>query len=499
MLKLKSNNHFTFRARYTSFLHSILLFSQIRYTTASSNLSLNQNTCASHYAQRNFLNLLRSCIRLGEPFKGKLVHCMIMKSGFLSHSHICTALMDAYSKFGYVKDARMLFDEISERDVVLWNVMVSCYSKNGFGKDAFVLYRSMRHNGSIGDGFTLSILIQACILLGSEIGSAIHGIVFGLGFHTDIVVCTSLINMYAKFHQINDAHQVFDGMIVRNIISWNAIIVGYAQEGNTREAMKLLTQMPREGFRPDDLTASSILSSCAHSTAANELFQIHGYLLKCGLHAFISVCNALILAYAKNGFIKNAFNVFDMIPKPNLVTWSSMVFSCAYHGLHREAIETFDELLQQGIQLDDVAFLGVLSVCAHAGLVELGLKYFISMKEQYCIRPNWAHYACVIDLLGRAGRLNEAHHLLGRMPDGSNGDALGAFVGACREHGNIGMAKQVVHELFNLEPNKPVNYALVSNLYSLVGSWSEVAGIREVMMEICAKKVPGYSRTDIMR
>lgn len=490
MRKLKLHHYFSFFSAYTSLFHAFLLSSPIRYTTASSTAS---------YTQKSFLNLLRSCLSLNEPLKGKQAHCLILKSGFLSYSHICTALIDTYSKFGFVKDARKLFDEIPQRDLVSWNVMVSCYAQNGFGKEAFELFRCMRHNGFIGDGFTLSILIQVCSGLGSEIGSATHGTVFGLGFNTDIVVCTSLINMYAKSHQMKDAHQVFDEMILRNVISWNAIIVGYGQEGNSREAMQLLSQMLREEFRPDDLTMSSILSSCAHSTAVNELFQIHSHVLKGGLHAFISVCNALILAYAKNGFIKNAFSVFDMTPKPDLVTWSTMVSSCAYHGLHAEAIEMFDKLIHQGIKPDGVAFLGVLSVFAHAGLVELGLKYFTSMKEQYSIQPNWEHYACMIDLLGRAGRLNDAYHLLDKMPLGTNGDVLGAFIGACREQGNISMAKRMVCELFNLEPNKPVNYALVSNLYSLVGCWAEVAGIREVMMENCENKVPGYSRIDIMR
>jgi pentatricopeptide repeat protein len=207
MLKLKSNHHFTFRSSYPSLLQSLLLFSPIRYTTGCYNLCLNQNTCASHYTLRDFLNLLRSCLGLSELLKGKQVYSMILMSGFLWHSHICTALLDAYSKFGYVKDTRILFDEISDRDVVLWNVMVSCYSKNGFGKDASGLYRSMRHNGFIGDGFTLSILIQACILLGSGIGSAIHRIVFGLGFHTYIVVCTSLINVCTKFQLMDQRCQ----------------------------------------------------------------------------------------------------------------------------------------------------------------------------------------------------------------------------------------------------------------------------------------------------
>ncbi|KAJ4800600.1 Pentatricopeptide repeat (PPR) superfamily protein [Rhynchospora pubera] len=445
MLKLKPHQHFTFFSGYTSFLRAFFISSPISYaTTASHDFSLVESTCASHYTQRSFLNLLRSCLSLSEQLKSKQIHCLILKSGFLSYSHISTALIDTYSKFGFVGYARMLFDEIPQRDLVLWNVMVFCYSQNGFGKEAFELFRSMRHNGFTGDEFTLSILIQACISLGSQIGSAAHGLVFCLGLSADIVVCTSLVDMYAKSRQIKDARRVFDGMMMRNVISWNAIIVGYGQEGNIREAMLLLSQMLREGFTPDDLTMSSILSSCAHSTVPNEFFQVHGHVLKNGFHAFKSVCNALILAYAKNGFIKQAFNVFDITPDPDLVTWSSMVSSCAYHGLHREAIGMFDKLLQQRILPDGIAFLGVLFVCAHAGLVELGLEYFTSMKEQYHIQPNSEHYACLIDLLGRAGRLNDAYHLLEKIPVGTNGDVLGAFLCACKEQGNASLAKRVI-------------------------------------------------------
>ncbi|KAJ0967262.1 hypothetical protein J5N97_024179 [Dioscorea zingiberensis] len=305
-----------------------------------------------------------------------------------------------------------------------------------------------------------------------------------------VVVCTGgHVLMYMKSGDIKDAHNVFDTMRHRNIVSWNSIIVGYGMHGDGKKAMSVLIEMMQQGFKPDEQTLASVLSSCANQAAANEATQAHNYAIKTGLHDHLSVSNALTFAYAKCGNLHYASQVFESITKPDIVSFSSMVFSYAFHGLGKEAMDTFKTMLHGGVRPDKVVFLGVLSACNHAGLVEEGLCYFKSMIRDYQISPGSEHYTCLVDLLGRAGYIDDAYDVVINMPFEPGGDVLGALIGACKLHGNTGLGKWVGDKLCELEPCKSVNYKLMSSIHTALERWDEAAEVRRELRGWCGGSI----------
>ncbi|XP_057981468.1 pentatricopeptide repeat-containing protein At2g46050, mitochondrial [Malania oleifera] len=442
--------------------------------------------------------LLRACLDLNDVQIGKQLHCLIVKWGFHLSCFVSSALVDLYAKFGLVEDARCVFEHVISRDLVLWNVMVSCYALNCLGVEGFRVFNLMRLEGVNGDDFTFTSLLNSFGTLGTcELGKQIHSLIIKLSFGLDVLVASALVDMYAKNESIDDAKKAFDEMSIRNVVSWTTMIVGYGRNGDGKEAMKLLQKMRREDFDPDELTLASILSSCANLSAVSEIEQIHAQAFKNGFQAFLSIANALINAYSKCGSISNAFQSFISVPEPDLVTWTSIIGAYAFHGLSRQSISSFEKMLYNGMRPDRIAFLGVLSACSHGGLVSEGLHYFNLMTSGYQIVPDSEHYTCLVDLLGRAGLLDEAFDALNSMPNEPESNTLGAFIAACIVHKNVGLAKWAAEKLFVLEPNKPVNYTVMSNMYACSGHWLDVARVRKMMKSRCDNKFPGCSWLEI--
>lgn len=273
------------------------------------------------------------------------------------------------------------------------------------------------------------------------------------------------------------------------------MIVGYGQQEDGKEAVKLFRRMFGEDYCPDELTFASVLSSCGFTCGACELMQVHSCLIKLGLEAFLSINNGLINAYSKCGIISTALQCFRLIAEPDLVTWTSIICGLALCGLEKDAVELFDKMLSYGIKPDKIAFLGVLSACSHGGFVSMGLHYFNLMTIQYQIVPNSEHLTCLIDLLSRAGSLDQAFDLLKSTAKEAGPDAFRAFIRACRTHGDLRLAEWAME--FASEPNEQVNYSLVSNMYASEGRWSDVARMRKLMKDSCERKAPGLSWVEI--
>ncbi|KAG9441372.1 hypothetical protein H6P81_017226 [Aristolochia fimbriata] len=441
-----------------------------------------------------FISVLAACVELWSIEVGKQVHCCITKLGFGSNNFVGSALLDLYAKFRYVADACKVFDTLDSRDLVVWNVMMSCYNSNGLARETFGVFKLMTSQHLNGDDFSFTTLLNTCSVMGSyELGMQIHSMIVKLSYGSDVLVASALVDVYSKCGEIQDARKAFDAMNVQNSVSWTTMIVGYGQNGKGEEALALFRQMLRENLKPDELTLASLLSSCANMDTLNESMQLHVYAYKNGLEAFLSIGNALIHAYYKGGSLVSAFKSFSAISKPSLVTWTSMVCAYAFHGLAKEAIELFDEMLFEGVEPDRIAFLGVLSACSHAGLVDKGLQYFDSMRRDHQMIPDSEHYTCLVDLLGRAGGLEDAYRILIKMPFELNTSMLGAFIGACKVHGNIKLAKWAADMLFVMEPDEPVNYMLMSNMYASAGNWNQVSQMRKLMRTKCCNRVPGCS------
>ncbi|CAK8560798.1 unnamed protein product [Lathyrus sativus] len=444
--------------------------------------------------------LICLCAQFHDAEMGIQLHCFTVKVGFDLDCFIGCALVDLYAKCGFVENARRVFCFVPFRDLVMWNVMISCYTFNCLPEEAFNMFNLMRLDVANGDEFTFSSMISVIsddALEYYDFGKQIHSLVLRHSFDSDVLVASALINMYAKNENIIDARRVFNEMPIRNVVAWNTMVVGCGNHGDGNEVMKLLREMLREGFLPDELTISSVISSCGYASAITETLQAHAFAVKLLCHDFLSVVNSLISAYSKCGSITSACKCFELTSQPDLVTWTSLIYAYAFHGLAKEATEMFEKMLSRGIIPDKIALLGVLTACAHRGLVTKGLHYFKLMTNVYQIGPDTEHYACLVDLLGRYGLINEAFEFLKSMPIQAESDTLGAFIGSCKLHSNIDFAKLAAEKLFIIEPEKSVNYAVMSNIYAAQKHWCGVERVRKMMEDKHDAKVPGRSWIEI--
>ncbi|KAJ4837400.1 hypothetical protein Tsubulata_042695 [Turnera subulata] len=442
--------------------------------------------------------LFRACLGLNDIEIGGQVHCFVVKLGFELDCFVSSALVDLYGKCGRINHARRVFDYVLCRDVVLWNVMVACYALHSLAEEAFGVFNLMRTENLVGDGFTFSSLLNACGTMGScELGRQIHGVIIKLSFDSDVMVATGLVDMYAKTDSIDDARKGFDVMAVRNVVSWNTMIVGYGQHGHGKEAMKLFQEMRQGKFVPDELSVASILSSCGTESAICEIMQVHAYVVKYGLCDFLSIANALTNAYSKCGTIAYALQCFQSVSEPDVVTWTSLIGAYASHGSPKDCIDIFEKMISSGVRPDRISFLAVLSACSHGGFVNEGLHHFSLMTTDYQIRPDLEHYTCLIDLLGRAGLLDEAFNVLTSMPIEHGSDALAAFIGACKIHGDVKLARWASEKLFAMEPKKLANYTVMSNIHASKGDWLDVARLQKLKRNKCNLRTPGCSWVEL--
>ncbi|XP_048494173.1 pentatricopeptide repeat-containing protein At2g46050, mitochondrial [Beta vulgaris subsp. vulgaris] len=442
--------------------------------------------------------LLRSNVVFNELAIGRQLHGFTMRVGLNLDCFVGSAIVDLYGKFGLVSDSQFAFDEMKLRDLVSWNVMVSVYSLNGLVKEAFMVFRSMQGKGIRGDEFTFTSLLNSCNLGGCcELFQQLQGLVIKLSFDLDLQVASALVNSHAKNGCVSDARKLFDGMVVRNIISWNTMIVGYGRHGYTEEAMELFVEMFRRKVKPDELTISSIISSCGNLAVISKTKQVHAYAIKCGFDAYISVANSLIVAYSNCGSLASASLCFNYVQEPDLVTWTSILSTYAFHGHVKQSIKIFEMMLSSGLKLDNIAFLGILSACSHGGLLSEGLQYFKLMITDHNIIPSTEHYACLIDLLGHAGLMEEASRILSSGPVVLESNALGALIGVSKACGHFKLAEWAAGKLFELEPENPVNYTLMSNMYASVGQWYDAEKVRNMMKQKCNSKLPGCSWIEI--
>eukprot|EP01018_Ginkgo_biloba_P018849 Gb_21580 [translate_table: standard] len=442
-------------------------------------------------------SVLRTCVQVSALQLGRQMHGYIISTGFESNVFVGTALIDMYAKCGSLECARKAFDKMSTKDVVAWNTMIAVYEQNGHANEALILFNEMQRQDIKPDLVTMASTLTVCAHLSAlQHGKVIHGYIIKSGFNSD-VVDTALIHMYTKCGHIDFAHQLFDTMPSRDVVSWSAMIAGYAQNGHASEALALFNKMQLQDIKPDLVTVVSILPACAHLAALQQGKRIHSFVLRHGFESDVVVATALIDMYAKCGSIEIARQLFDKISERNVVLWNAMIAGYGMHGHGKDALEMFSQMQQIGMVPDHITFIGVLSACSHAGLVDEGWQYFDSMSRDYCITPKAEHYACLVDLLGRAGHLDEAHDFIKRMPLEADAVVWGALLGACRIHCNTKLGEHVAERLFILEPQNAGRYVLLSNIYAAAGRWVDVARVRTMMKERGLKKEPGCSLIEV--
>ncbi|KAL5548449.1 hypothetical protein UlMin_003680 [Ulmus minor] len=489
----------------------------------------------------SLVNVLPACGSLGTLGIGKEVHGFAVRSGFYEDVYVGNAIVDLYAKCEMMDEAKKVFEQMNVKDVVSWNAMVTGYSQvgrfedaigmfenmqmqkiklnvvtwsaviagyaqRGLGYEALDVFRQMQACGSKPNVVTLVSLLSGCAAAGALLqGKEVHcyAIKFMLKLdgrdpREDIMIINGLIDMYAKCKSVIVAQKMFDVLEPkeRNVVTWTVMIGGFAQHGEANDALALFPQMlkPHNYTKPNAFTISCALNACAHLGALRFGKQIHAYVLRNQYDSetpFVSNC--LIDMYAKSGDIDAAQVVFDNMQQQNYVSWTSLMTGYGIHGHGKEALEAFDEMRRMGFVPDGVTFVVVLYACSHSGMVDEGLRYFNKMSKDFGITPGVEHYACMVDLLGRAGRLGDAVKLIRGMPMEPTPITWSALLSSCRLHANVEIGEYAANRLIELESENDGSYTLLSNIYAKARRWKDVARIRSLMKNSGVKKKPGCS------
>ncbi|XP_010275265.1 PREDICTED: pentatricopeptide repeat-containing protein At4g02750 [Nelumbo nucifera] len=399
-------------------------------------------------------------------------------------------MITGYAQNGELSEAQKLFEQSPIRDVFTWTAMVSGYVQNGMLEEARKIFDEMPEKNAVSWNAMIAGYAQCKRMdLARELFEAMPC--------QNISSWNTMITGYAQSGEIDHAQSLFDEMPRHDSISWAAIISGYSQNGLSEEALRLFIEMKRDGERMNRSTFTCALSTCADIAALEFGKQVHGRLVKAGYETGCYVGNALLAMYCKCGSIDEAYDVFHGMPEKDLVTWNTIIMGYARHGFGKEALKVFDSMREMGIKPDDVTMVGVLSACSHTGLLDKGTEYFYSMETTYGITPKAQHYTCMIDLLGRAGQLEDAQALMRNMPFEPDAATWGALLGASRIHGNTKLGEEAAEKIFQMEPENSGMYVLLSNLYAATGRWGDVGKMRLIMRDKGVKKVPGYSWIEV--
>ncbi|KAL5565543.1 hypothetical protein UlMin_028707 [Ulmus minor] len=485
------NNHVMWTAMVTGYSHNGESFNAIKCFRAMRAEGVESN-------QFTYPGILTACAAVLAKGFGAQVHGCIVWSGFEANVFVQSALVDMYAKCGDFNSAKRALENMEVDDVISWNSMIVGCVRQGFAEEALCLFEKMHGRDMKIDHFTYpSILNSMAAMKEMKSAKSVHCLIIKTGFEAYVLVGNALVDMYTKLGNLDWANQVFDGIPKKDVISWTSLVTGYANNGSPERAIQLFCDMKVTGISPDQFVIASILSACAELTILEFGQQIHASFIRSGLHSSLSVDNSLVTMYAKCGCIEDANRVFDYMPVRNVITWTALIVGYAQNGRGRESLQFYDQMIATGTNPDFITFIGLLFACSHAGLLENGRSYFESMEKVYGIKPGPDHYACMIDLLGRSGKLNEAEALLDQMDVKPDATIWKALLAACRVHGNIELGERAAKNLLELEPSNSASYVLLSNMYSAAGRWEDAARIRRLMKSKGISKEPGCSWIEI--
>ncbi|XP_047959108.1 putative pentatricopeptide repeat-containing protein At5g52630 [Salvia hispanica] len=454
--------------------------------------ALNQLSFESNY--RIICNHFLGFTRGRNLLKGQSLHAYVVKSGVHLIPLVCHHLINFYSKLQLPYCSERIFHETQFKSSTTWSSIISCFAQNELPFHGFEYFKLMRRNdGMIPDDYILPCVMKACGMSNDQfMGKSVHCLAVKTGFDADVFVGSSVVDMYAKCGSLGDARKVFSEMPVRNVVSWSTMIYGYAQTGEDGEALRLFKAALWEGLDVNDFTFSSVIRVCGNSTLYELGRQMHALCLKMYYYETSFVGSALISMYSKSGVIEDASRVFNEVSDRNLGMWNAMMIAWAQHAHTRRVFELLEKMVNKGTKPNFITFLCILYACSHAGLVKEGKYYFAKMKD-YGIEPGSQHYASMVDLLGRAGKLQEALELIEKMPVQASEAVWGAFLTGCRIHRNTELASSVADRVFELGHVSPGLHMLVSNAYAASGRFQEAARARKMLRDRGQKKEPGLS------
>ncbi|ESR60069.1 hypothetical protein CICLE_v10017576mg [Citrus x clementina] len=451
-----------------------------------------------------FSHLIQSCTLKKSLSCSKQLHSLIVTSGCSSNNFICNHLLNMYSKIGQLQtavslfgllprrnimscniiirgghgsgsgdleSARKVFDGMTKRNIATWNAMVARLVQFEFNEEGLRLLSEMHQVGFLPDEFTLGSVLRGCAgLRGLHAGRQIHCYVVKGGFEQDLVVGSSLAHMYMKSGTLVEGEKVIRLMHVCNVIAWNTLIAGKAQNGLAEDVLDQYNLMRMVGFRPDKITFVSVISSCSELATIGQGQQIHAEVAKAGASLDVGVISSLISLYSRCGCLDDSVKAFLECEYSDVVLWSSMIAAYGFHGKGEEAINLFD----------------LLYACSHCGLKEKGMELFDLMVKKYGLKPRLEHYTCVVDLLGRCGCLDKAEALIRNMPVKADTIIWKTLLSACKTHKRTDMAGRIAEEIPRLNPRDAAPYCFLTFMLLL-----------RAMRERNVKKEPGVSWLEI--
>ncbi|OVA19853.1 Pentatricopeptide repeat [Macleaya cordata] len=454
-----------------------------------------------------------------------LFHAHLLQFGFCCDVYVLNSLIYGYAISGSIDSARKLFDELSYKDLISWTVTINGYVRSNRAKEALDLFFLMREEQVGIDEVTVVAILTACAQLGDlNLGRRLERLVRESGFEFNSYMNNALIDMYAKCGSMSDARKHFDEMVNKNLVSWNSIVSGYARSGDMDTAKRLFQRMPKkneiswsallngylqngdfkealmmfhemkvQGIIPNDASVAGAIAACAHLGALEMGKEIHVSLDEQKVRSDVVLGTALVDMYVKCGCLEISRELFDGMSKKNLVSYNVMILGLAVHGRASDCFEIFTEMLKARVRPDSVTFVGILSGCVHAGLVEEGKEYFNRMTTIYGIAPRAEHISCMVYLMGRNGNLEEAHEFIKSSPLKPDVIIWGALLSACRVHGNVKLGEYVARQILDLDPDHGGAYVLLSSINAAASRWDEVTKIRKKMKETGVESRPGRS------
>ncbi|KAL9239766.1 hypothetical protein vseg_014057 [Gypsophila vaccaria] len=433
--------------------------------------------------------VVKACGDLADVGLGRVVHTQVVVSGFESDVYVGNCLLSMYAKFVRMENARVVFDRMPERDLTSWNTMISGYVKNGDPGDGLRIFKEMLVAGVVPDSTTLLGVLAACSELSFfEVGKQVHGFLLRNRMHCpNNFLTNSLIEVYCICRSMLYARRLFE-VSRKDSVSWNTLISGYSRIDKGLEGLRLFCQMVESSNRPDLATFIAVFGICENVAALDFGTSVHSLLVREGFGVSIMAATALIGMYSRCGELTSSRRVFDGIEKKNLVTWTAMISAYGNHGKGKESISMLHQMRVNKILPDEDAFTSILTACSHAGLVEEGRDVFRQINQ-----PVLAHYACLVDLLSRAGHLEEAYEMICNMVVKPTADIWASFLSGCRVHGNATLAEVAGEKIRQLNPDGVGGYICLSHVYADEKRWIDVEKIRAMVQSKGTAKPTGYS------
>ncbi|XVF60743.1 hypothetical protein PTKIN_Ptkin08bG0072700 [Pterospermum kingtungense] len=461
----------------------------------------------------------------------KKIHAHLIKTGLVNDIIAASRVLAfSASPAGDMNYAFLVFTRIESPNLFAWNTIIRGFSQSSNPRIAISLFIDMLVDSSVQpERLTYPSVFKAYAQLGLACdGRQLHGRVIKQGLDYDQFIRNTIIYMYANCGLLNEAwrmfneeleldvvawntmivglakcgetdesRRLFNKMVSRNTVSWNSMISGYVRNGKFLEALELFQEMQGEKIRPSEFTMVSLLNACACLGAITQGTWIHDYIVMQKFELNGILVTAIIDMYCKCGNVEKALQVFRTCPKEGLSCWNAMILGLATNGCEQEAIQLFRELESWSLKPDYVSFIGVLTACNHAGMVDNAKSYFSLMTERYKIKPGIKHYSCMVGVLGNAGLLEEAEQLITNMPINEDAIIWGSLLSSCRKHGNVEMAKRAAKHVIELDPAESSGYVLMSNVYAATRQFEEAIKQRLLMKEKQLEKVPGCSLIEV--